>query len=1276
MDKKFDDTLLLEEIQRCPGKYFTQYLYGTDTVGIIDLLNRLIQSKNGFELSIECLSCWQDLIGANYCLEPISSELQQIERAEIICLCLKFLNRLLKYSPNAIARIRIDHELKELNVSERVGEIRSLLSSGIFGEFDREISEQIEHWQLEHSQNSDTCIRGRSSSFTEAEDSNSFTEESEEEEEEYRMASVETVHSSPSWNNNSLDDPCYKDSTTLIELINLLKNKTDSVNVSNLKQLIEALLLKCNPNDAEMIMGVTMGTDKQKIEGEVKDKKDELIKASAVPGITLSTIVTSSSPAPPPPPPPPLPPSSETSNGPPPPPPLQLNVKGSRLLSKKKLDIPKALKPKAMPKAGSQMKQIQWTKIPIEKVIGDGMQKIHNVWMSSARLTENELHLNFDELESMFSCAATRTCTDTSNIKRRTTRKNAVITLLSHKRSFNVSIFLKQFKEGTFQIIENVRNGHGEFFGLERLNSLRAILPDNEEIEILQGFTGDKSQLGIAEQFFLNLLTVSDYRLILDCMILKEELNIAFETLLPHINTIINSCIEIKESKALPKIFCMLVQIGNFLNANATFGNAAGFKLNSLWRILDVKATQKSITLLHFIAMQDRECAEKLLDELLTVPVAARLSLESIRNDVRIISDKLSNMSIEVIKRNDIRFFENTSQHFMNSREHMENMQEQLEQMDQLIYYLAAYFCEDEKHFKIEECFKILSTFIFRLRDALSDNEKRTGRLKCLEKRANVENIMSNDSSKFNLLPKIDNSNRTLEEFLENDSHSDIRHSRSRPNITQANIMMKRSSDEREDRKIVHLAARNKLSDRILDEGDDDMSPIMKLRKQSRNKSDAYLIRNSQNLDEFLEVAEKVEKKVVKQHVEYNKETPHELIEMSPTFSTSTENASSTTPELERMSSNSTSQKAAPEQNASFIDDDKPILHPMDKVKQRVAVVKNAEIPLSKTIRGVRTLKSVQKTQTSTKDPRTSPYQIKLSTVSTSRKSTREQQPITLQSSAIFASANQKVGMLEQTCDDESKKSSVQSEKSFTTISTKEAVIKRRNGIVPTNKIEMTSSRTIKTTSSRKSYSGMSATSLSSVSAKNTTSVLMPKKSVGTAHSADTEIPCTSNSSAENSPQRACETNAFITSAAHEHNVDSQSFWESTYRSTCAKSTAALAKKTLHTHENTSHSITASNHDPSFSKLPSISRPKSAPQRISTITGATSSTRTTPSRISPSTLRRPVRGTTKSNPQTSTSTSSVTLNPNNRTMKRADSCSTASRPLLIKTGTVSRPRWK
>lgn len=99
---------------------------------------------------------------------------------------------------------------------------------------------------------------------------------------------------------------------------------------------------------------------------QVKTSWNFIFSASSILGVPLPTVVAPSIPPPPPPPPPPL--SSEISAGPPPPPPLQLNAKGLRLSPKKKLDIPKALKPKAMPKAGSQMKQIQWTKIPVEKV--------------------------------------------------------------------------------------------------------------------------------------------------------------------------------------------------------------------------------------------------------------------------------------------------------------------------------------------------------------------------------------------------------------------------------------------------------------------------------------------------------------------------------------------------------------------------------------------------------------------------------------------------------------------------------------------------------------------------------------------------------------------------------------------------------------------------------------------------------------------------------------------------------------------------------------------
>lgn len=75
----------------------------------------------------------------------------------------------------------------------------------------------------------------------------------------------------------------------------------------------------------------------------------------------------------------------------------------------------------------------------------------------------SELHLNFDELESMFSCASVAPG-DTPTVERRTSRKNDVIALLSYKRSFNVSIFLKQFKEGKSSLLRHFHKYDTFFF--------------------------------------------------------------------------------------------------------------------------------------------------------------------------------------------------------------------------------------------------------------------------------------------------------------------------------------------------------------------------------------------------------------------------------------------------------------------------------------------------------------------------------------------------------------------------------------------------------------------------------------------------------------------------------------------------------------------------------------------------------------------------------------------------------------------------------------------
>ena len=52
-------------------------------------------------------------------------------------------------------------------------------------------------------------------------------------------------------------------------------------------------------------------------------------------------------------------------------------------------------------------------------------------------------------------------------------------------------------------------------------------------------------------------------------------------------------------------------------------------------------------------------------------------------------------------------------------------MKEAMENLDTLKNELAEFFCEDPKSFKIEDCFKSLSSFCSKFKQAVGDNAKR-----------------------------------------------------------------------------------------------------------------------------------------------------------------------------------------------------------------------------------------------------------------------------------------------------------------------------------------------------------------------------------------------------------------------------------------------------------------------------------------------------------------------------------------------------------------------
>ena len=68
---------------------------------------------------------------------------------------------------------------------------------------------------------------------------------------------------------------------------------------------------------------------------------------------------------------------------------------------------------------------------------------------------------------------------------------------------------VKHHYRGSDQVLTWIKDGKSKDLGADRLRCLEKLLPDSTCIEQLKAFDGDKTKLGPAEKFFLNLIAVS-----------------------------------------------------------------------------------------------------------------------------------------------------------------------------------------------------------------------------------------------------------------------------------------------------------------------------------------------------------------------------------------------------------------------------------------------------------------------------------------------------------------------------------------------------------------------------------------------------------------------------------------------------------------------------------------------------------------------------------------------------------------------------------------------
>ncbi|XP_043582557.1 uncharacterized protein LOC122567722 isoform X2 [Bombus pyrosoma] len=697
---------------------------------VVELLSALcVYSQDGRQRAIDTLHAYQKRKNERYRLRIVVEELQNATAEDYRTALLAFINCLVISTPVLKDRIRIRNEFIGLKLLPILNELRKSHAPDLRVQLDvfddqRETDEELSNHGppgIDLSSHVDVfyAIFGQIADTPQ----------------EIPFLSIlqHLLRLDPK---DAASDLAWDTAETLVHRATLLENREDATKLLRSPSLQTNLCCHCR------------GTD-------------QTCGASRKASLSVNNSTTPLPPLPPPPPPPvPVDPSgtsSPTQNRvlpPPPPPPL---LTGNATYVDASMDPPpmppplhalpvtrvptpeppnnhaRLLPQQEIPTPKAKMKTINWNKIPNHKVIGK-----RNIWSLVADEHQNSPMADIDwaEMEGLFcqqvppvlpaaSCSSYGANSDAERRRREPTE----IALLDGKRSLNVNIFLKQFRSSNEDIIRLIKDGSHDEIGAEKLRGLLKILPEVDELEMLKSFDGDKSKLGNAEKFFLQLIQVPNYKLRIECMLLKEEFAANMSYLEPSINSMILAGEDLMTNKPLQEVLYMVLVAGNFLNSGGYAGNAAGVKLSSLQKITEIRANKPGMNLIHYVALQAERKRKDLLDfakGMTTLEAATKTTTEQLNNEFNALDTKIKKIKAQInFPSTETDIQEQMAQFLQIAEREMSQLKRDMEELETLRRSLAEFFCEDSNTFKIEECLKIFHQFCQKFNQAVAENERR-----------------------------------------------------------------------------------------------------------------------------------------------------------------------------------------------------------------------------------------------------------------------------------------------------------------------------------------------------------------------------------------------------------------------------------------------------------------------------------------------------------------------------------------------------------------------
>lgn len=241
---------------------------------------------------------------------------------------------------------------------------------------------------------------------------------------------------------------------------------------------------------------------------------------------------------------------------------------------------------KPNPKPQKPMKTLNWQKIPDRKV--------SKTMFSS--LSEDSVKVDIKALEAAFSA------NPPANPNKKPTKKvETAPTFLDPKRANNIGIMIARLKMTGADICSAIENCDTTALPEDTLVILRACVPTPEEeseIEIFKADGADIHKVGKPEAFQLEVGALPFVRERIDVMCWLHEYREKMAGLEPDVEAVTAALKNMKESESFSELLKIVLAVGNYMNGGSFRGGAAGFKLDALNKLADVRSTtQKGKTL-------------------------------------------------------------------------------------------------------------------------------------------------------------------------------------------------------------------------------------------------------------------------------------------------------------------------------------------------------------------------------------------------------------------------------------------------------------------------------------------------------------------------------------------------------------------------------------------------------------------------------------------------------------------------------------------------------